>query len=71
MEATIKLNQDLIEWIQSSNQFANYKEEDQNSVVMAGFGRAVWFQLNHQDGQDCLPITSSHVEQKIFSYKRD
>ncbi len=71
MEATIKIDQDLIKWIRSSNNFKNYDEEDQDSIIMAGFGRAVWFQLNHQEGQTVLPITSSHVEQKISSYKRD
>jgi hypothetical protein len=51
--------------INDSNKFTTREEMASDNQLMAGFGRAIWFQATHQDKTKVLPIKKAHVVQKI------
>lgn len=64
-QITIEIEKDLVELINDSNKFTTREEMASDNQLMAGFGRAIWFQFKHQDKTKVLPIKKAHVVQKI------
>jgi len=64
-QITIEIEKDLVELINDSNKFTTREEMASDNQLMAGFGRAIWFQATHQDKTKVLPIKKAHVVQKI------
>ena len=64
-QITIEIEKDLVELINDSNKFTTREEMASDNQLMAGFGRAIWFQATHQDKTKVLPIKKAYVVQKI------
>jgi len=62
---TIEIDEDLVKLINDSNKFLSREEMASDNQLMAGFGRAIWFQATHQDNTKVLPIKKAYVVQKI------
>jgi len=65
MRLTIEIDEDLVKLINDSNKFVSREEMTSDNQLMAGFGRAIWFQATHQDKTKVLPIKKAYVVQKI------
>ena len=60
-----EIDEDLVKLINDSNKFVSREEMTSDNQLMAGFGRAIWFQATYQDKTKVLPIKKAYVVQKI------
>jgi hypothetical protein len=67
-QITLEIEKDLVELINDSNKFTTKEEMASDNQLMAGFGRAIWFQFKHQGETKVLPIKKAYVVQKIESH---
>ena len=65
MKLTIEIDEDLVKLINDSNKFVSREEMTSDNQLMAGFGRAIWFQATYQDKTKVLQIKKAYVVQKI------